>query len=75
MALLPEVNGHKRVMLYGGVEKNRQVIQAGSISETSSEFSFLRVCKLIVSISSEHPAIFLLADDRIPGRLGRGTGS
>lgn len=27
MALLPEVNGQKRVVLYGGVEKNRQVIQ------------------------------------------------
>ena len=30
MALLPEVNGQKRVVLLGGVEKNRQVIQAGS---------------------------------------------
>ncbi|XP_078331514.1 uncharacterized protein LOC111130385 [Crassostrea virginica] len=27
MALLPEVNGQKRVVLLGGVEKNRQVIQ------------------------------------------------
>lgn len=41
MALLPEVNGQKRIVLYGGIEKNRQVIQAGSISETSSSFSFL----------------------------------
>lgn len=27
MALLPEVNGQKRIVLYGGIEKNRQVIQ------------------------------------------------
>ena len=57
MALLPEVNGQKRVVLLGGIEKNRQVIQAGShyrqvLSGNDLVIFFLYTCMT-------HPVIFL----------------
>ena len=57
MALLPEVNGQKRVVLLGGIEKNRQVIQGGShyrqvLNGNDLVIFFLYTCMT-------HPVIFL----------------
>ena len=59
MALLPEVNGQKRVVLLGGVEKNRQVIQAGSHYRQEFSGNYLVIFFQYTCICMNH--IFILS--------------
>ena len=74
MALLPEVNGQKRVVLLGGVEKNRQVIQAGSHYRQEFSGNYL-VISFSIHVYVWITSLFYLADDRITIRHSRGIES
>lgn len=53
MALLPEVNGQKRVVLYGGIEKTRQVIQVHNVDE------------IMLMKITKHTSMFLQLEDML----------